>query len=189
MKRKYGSTFKTRDAGYWGTLASGVLVMARNTCRVLLQKRSADVEQGGTWGIFGGAVNSIGVKFDYPSTKEDYDWYESHPAEKEKVLKDTALKELQEESGYNGRVNLVEYHVFRDALAPFEYHDFVGTVDSEFNVSPLEMARWEQEETRWVSIDDLFNFESIFKGERLHPGFKASLGSLERYYKKNKCII
>jgi len=155
--------------------------MAERTRRVLLQKRSEGVRDGGTWGIFGGAVNSIGKMQDIPSNAEDYKWYQKHPFEKERALRETALKELHEESGYDGTVELFEYHVFRDKGAPFEYHDFVGIVTSEFEPKPVEEADWEHSGHMWVDLDDLFCFEVAFPGETLHPGFKESLGSLERF--------
>jgi hypothetical protein len=46
-----------RGTGFWGRAGAGAVVLARRTGRLLLSHRSRAVEQPGTWGNFGGAVD------------------------------------------------------------------------------------------------------------------------------------
>jgi 8-oxo-dGTP pyrophosphatase MutT (NUDIX family) len=135
----------SKDSKYWGTLASGVLPIAKSTCRVLLQKRSSNVNWGGTWGIVGGAV-----EVDGHTTNSDDFYILSKPknaSKKMELLEQTAKKELWEETGYNREIELEPMTVFKDPEFPFEYHSFIGSVPDEFKVIPNEK---EQDASIWI---------------------------------------
>ncbi len=109
-----------RTTGFWGKQGAGCIFLAKDTKRILLPFRSRAVEQPHTWGVWGGAIDS----------NED-------PA--------TAVKrEVQEEAGYDGNVELVPLVVFEKGT--FRYHNFLAIVDSEFEPN----LQWETENFKWV---------------------------------------
>ena len=171
-----GENVTTHGSKYWGSLASGVLPFSESSCRVLLQKRSKYVNQGDTWGIFGGAVEMNG----HISRPEDYNEL-NLPANRQKkreILKENAKKELREESGYNGKITLKPIAVFKDITepsSPFEYDNYIGMVPEEFSPHPESQHSWEHGTGKWISIPELLQFEQRMQGERLHPAFKQTL--------------
>ena len=50
-----------QQTGFWGRAGAGVLFLARDTGRILIAHRSADVEQPDTWGTWGGAIDRKSV--------------------------------------------------------------------------------------------------------------------------------
>jgi len=138
---------KQPQRNYWGTGAAGVIPIAANTGRIFLAKRSASCREPLTWGMMGGAKDR------------------SERPER------TALRELAEETGYTGAVELSNACVFRDG--PFEYHNFFGVVPREF--TPL--LNGEHDEYGWFELDEL--------PEPLHHGVEWFLGeksaTLSRY--------
>lgn len=47
------------EGQFWGTSAAGVYIVAKDTGNILLMLRSQEVNEGGTWGIPGGALASM----------------------------------------------------------------------------------------------------------------------------------
>lgn len=129
---------------FWGTAAAGGLFLAKDTGRLLIPKRSKDVEQPHTWGTWGGAL------------ERDED-----PAK-------GAEREMREETGYTGPMELTPIHVFQKGT--FLYHNFLATVPNEFQPE----LNAETEDAVWVRPGDWpsplhFGLEDVIKhaGHRL----------------------
>ena len=117
-------------------IAAGAVVIARTTGRTLFALRSNDVSKGGVWAFFGGKVES-GEK----------------PSE-------AALRELAEESGYDGPVERVTpLLTFKNRLITF--HNNLVIVPHEFKTR----LNWENTDSRWAK-----RFP-----QPLHPGVVALL--------------
>jgi 8-oxo-dGTP pyrophosphatase MutT (NUDIX family) len=92
--------------GFFGAAGAGCIFVARSTGRILIAHRSDAVEQPGTWGGWGGAINR----------GED-------PAA-------AVRREVSEEAGYHGHYDLIPLYVF--AKNTFRYYNFLVEVDDEF---------------------------------------------------------
>lgn len=110
------------ETGFWGRKGAGCLVYARSTGRFLLAFRSEEVREPGTWGTWGGAV------------PEGMD-----PAE-------STLRELMEETGFEGAADMVRVHVFSDAASGFVYENFIAVVEDEFE----PVLNWENDGFAWL---------------------------------------
>lgn len=129
----------------WGSSASGVLVVARDTGRILLGLRSAWVAEPGTWGNFGGA---IGIDDDGQAEPA------LSPAE-------NALKELVEETGYRGEIELFASWTYVEPN--FRYYNFIGVVPTEASV-PLDQTNWEVERLEWFTPAELRGLPNLHFG-------------------------
>jgi 8-oxo-dGTP pyrophosphatase MutT (NUDIX family) len=108
-----------QQTGFWGRAGAGCLFFAQDTGRFLVGHRSQAVEQPGTWGTWGGAIDR----------GED-------PA--------LAVKrEAHEETGYNGPVTVEPLLVFRKN--DFRYSNFLLIVEQEFT----PRLNWENQGFRW----------------------------------------
>lgn len=113
---------------YWGKEAAGVLPFCSKTKRFLVAYRSAWVMEPHTWGIFGGKLDD----------------HEHDP-------KRVAVRELIEETEYNGVIHLKAAYLFEDKKVGFRYHNYIGIVPEEFEA----VLNWESEDTRWVTFEEL----------------------------------
>jgi 8-oxo-dGTP pyrophosphatase MutT (NUDIX family) len=111
--------------GFWGKAGAGCVIIARDTKRICMPKRSKDVEEPGTWGTWGGAIDG------------------------REAPKAAAEREVREEAGYDGQLELVPLFVFKKGS--FKYHNFLAVVDTEFNPT----LNWETSTYRWCSFDEL----------------------------------
>lgn len=107
--------------GFWGKRGAGCLVVCSATKRMLLGKRSKDIEQPLEWAGFGGAIDS----------KEN--------------TKDAALRELREETGFAGTATLSPLFVFR--ANGFSFYNYLAIVDREFKPK----LDWETSDAKWFS--------------------------------------
>lgn len=105
---------------FWGKRGAGAVLLAKDTGRLLVLHRSRDVQEPGTWGTAGGAIDS----------RED----------PEKA----ARREIREELGYKGKVKMYPAYVFQKGT--FKYYNFVGVVPEEFKPK----LNWENDGYRWV---------------------------------------
>lgn len=113
--------------GFWGRQGAGCIFLARTTGRLLLPLRSAMVLQPGTWGVWGGAIDSG-----------------ENPQEAVK-------REASEEVGFKGIIEkLIPLYVYHDLKTGFKYHNFLAIVDDEFNPH----LNWETERYKWVEFGD-----------------------------------
>jgi 8-oxo-dGTP pyrophosphatase MutT (NUDIX family) len=127
--------------GFWGRAAAGSILIARDTGRVCLAHRSPNVQEPNTWGMWGGAMD------------------------KGESPEQTALRELQEETGYSDPVDLQPLWTFEHSSG-FRYYNFLAIVDSEF--SPI-MDR-ETQDFEWFDLNDTESWP-----EPLHPGVQILL--------------
>ena len=114
--------------------AAGVLVRSRETSQFLLLKRGEGTSEPHTWGCAGGG------------------------SEKGETPKETALRELREETCFNGEVSNVK-HLYIHREPEFAYFNFVGEVRREFH----PVLDWEHSDWVWAPLHD---FPSP-----LHPAF------------------
>lgn len=145
-----------KNCPYWGDCGSGVLPFCPHTKRFLANMRSQGVNEGGTYGVFGG-----GIFLDYTPYQNVEDLAKSD------YPKNHAIEELQEETGYSGPIKLTELYVYKDNKknsrgepCNFYYWNFLGICPKEFPVSPGEYHRWENGEgSNWFTFDQLMNLQ------------------------------
>jgi len=121
---------------FWGTAGAGCIPYALDTGRICIQHRSGHVNEPGTWGTWGGAVD---------------------PGES---ALEAVKRELIEEAGYRGRVKFTKLSVFKKGT--FTFTNFLAKVPQEFE----PRHSWESQGHRWVTLDDLpsplhFGFKSL----------------------------
>jgi 8-oxo-dGTP pyrophosphatase MutT (NUDIX family) len=97
-----------RQTGFWGKAAAGSIFLAKNTGRIGIAHRSPNVEQPGTWGTVGGAID---------------------PGEDPQTA---AIHEAHEEVGYMQRPGdyLIQIDIFQSGT--FRYTTFLYVVEQEF---------------------------------------------------------
>jgi 8-oxo-dGTP pyrophosphatase MutT (NUDIX family) len=126
------------DTGFWGRAGAGAVIIARDTGRILLPHRSRSVEQPGTWGVWGGAID---------------------PGEDPELA---ARREVEEEAGATQVQEMIPLHVFRKG--DFRYHNFLAIVPGEF----APRLNWETQGYKWVDYGDWprplhFGLESLIR--------------------------
>lgn len=114
------------DTGFWGTAGAGILPFALNTKRFMFSKRSKHVEEPGTWGIWGGAINE-----------------EENP-------KRAALREFVEETHYTGTAKeLILLSEYKHSSG-FRFFSYLLTIPTEFK----PRLDWETAGFVWVSYGE-----------------------------------
>lgn len=141
------------DTKYYGNYGAGILPICKSTNRILLGYRSLETNEPHTWGLFGGKLDD----------DEDIS-----------MIQQVALRELYEETGYRGKIELLPAYVFEDRKHKFEYHNFIGLVDKEFKT----YLNWENEKTQWFTYDEILNDLKY----DLHFGLSKWINDLSRYY-------
>lgn len=123
------ATMYTNAGGdkFWGDVGAGVLIVCPSTDRILVALRSAEVNEPGTYGIFGGATDG------------------------DEAPEDAAKRELEEEAGHDNSVRLVPAYVYETPNKTFKYHNFIGVVAHEFD----PVLDWETDDAVWVTMDEL----------------------------------
>lgn len=111
------------STGYWGKQGAGSIVVARDTGRILLPFRDESVQDGNTWGTWGGAIDD---------------------GENPEIA---AKRELKEEAGYSGKIEMIPLQPFKDG--DFVYHNFLAIVDNEFKPK----INSETKSTVWTTLD------------------------------------
>lgn len=145
----YGSSYQNIGEGgqtFWagaGGGASGILPVCTKTKRLCLAWRSVAVHMGNCWGTIGGAIQR-GMS----------------PAE-------SAIKEMREETGYEGSIQMLDAHVF--VSGKFRYFNFLGLVDREFTFEPKRGHGWETDHIEWM---DYGKAREEIEGGRAHLGLK-----------------
>ena len=79
---------------------------------------------------------------------------------------DTAVRELQEETGYDGPITLFKCLRFHRPDQSFSYQNFIGVIPEEFEPE----INMENEDSKWITMSELYGKD----GEELalHPGFQ-----------------
>ena len=93
---------------FWGNKGAGCLPFAKSTKRFLINLRSEYVNEPNEWGIWGGKIDD----------NED--------------IKTAVIRELEEESGYDGAIELVDAYVFKNPNGDFKYYNFIGIIELLF---------------------------------------------------------
>jgi 8-oxo-dGTP pyrophosphatase MutT (NUDIX family) len=122
--------FTDSSGKYWGNAGAGILFIAEDTGRFLLQHRSKYVTEPGSWGVCGGALDPG----EDPAT--------------------AALREAKEETGYTGPTSSPEQlYKFQDNK--FVYTTFAVWVPHEFEPSKDAKDAWEAQGYGWYTFDTL----------------------------------
>lgn len=108
--------------------AAGILCIAEDTKKILIVKRGEDCPEPNTWCNPGGKY-------------EDSD----------KDFKQTAIREFQEETGYEKPINKLK-EVYVHQSPNLEFHNYVGVIDEEFTPKLLKS---EVTNHKWVSLKEL----------------------------------
>ena len=98
-----------RQTGFWGKQGVGCIFLAKTTSRLGISHRSMQVEQPGTWGTIGGAIDD----------GEDPEY--------------ATIREAEEEVGYHMQHGdyLIKLDLFESGT--FRYTTFLYVIESEFN--------------------------------------------------------
>jgi len=144
------------NQGYWGNIGGGVVLFCTSTRRFLIGFRSDNVmEPNLCWGTFGGKLD----------VDEGVD----------ETIEEAVLREVEEETGYKGNTNLIKGYIFRDSKKNFEYHNYIGIINTEFK----PILNWENDDARWVTLDELYNIRPKHPG--LDKFIKESRHLFEKY--------
>jgi 8-oxo-dGTP pyrophosphatase MutT (NUDIX family) len=136
LKRFLAAATAEDDQPFWGSAGAGCIPLALDTGRFCMQHRSGFVNEPGTWGTWGGAID---------------------PGE---TTLDAVRRELVEEAGYRGAVAFKKLHVFKKA--DFTYTNYLARVPHEFD----PRHSWESQGHLWVTLEDLptplhFGFKAV----------------------------
>ena len=138
---------------HWGTAgAAGGLVVAQGASgtQVLLTLRSAEVHQGNTWSIPGGAIDAADA--------------DPHAA---------ACREIEEELGFDvSAMPVIGWHSFE--CGGWTYTTVLLITAATV---PLTAHGWETEDVVWFDVGEV---DRLAAGEALHPSFAASWPALRR---------
>ena len=123
--------------GFWGKAGAGAIFLSRSTNRILLNYRSAHVEQPHTFGNYGGAIDSG-----------------ESPEE-------AVRREAYEETGHAGPFEAIPLFIFKSGT--FTYYNYLVVVDDEF--TPVD--DWESEGHQWCEYGNWpqplhFGLKSLF---------------------------
>jgi 8-oxo-dGTP pyrophosphatase MutT (NUDIX family) len=140
---------------YFGNRGAGILIFCKSSGRFLIQLRSKFVNEGNTYGIYGGRIE-ISENF-----------YQG------------ALRELREETGYNGKIKLYDIYRYEDKEAGFIYQNFLGLVEREF----IPQNNWECYSHHWLTYNQLENiYPKHFGLKRILENNKKELLLLTNKY-------
>ena len=144
--------FNKSGLDFWGNIGAGILPISKKTGRFLVAFRSKYVNEANTWGIFGGKLD-----------------------ENEKDIQTVALREFEEETGYEGNIRLIPSYIFE--TDGFKYHNFIGIIDDEFDPE----LNWETESVKWVNFKELMELYPKHFG--LKDLIKNDLNKIKKYSK------
>lgn len=110
-----------------GKRGAGILLAARKTGRVLLLRRSEECNEPLTWGLPGGKID------------------EGENA------RTAAIRELEEEAGWDGPVTVLKEPIFIFEEPDFEFLTYFGFIEDEFE----PQLNWESADAGWFSLGRL----------------------------------
>lgn len=133
---------------YWKAMAAGAIILALDTQKILLGKRSTEVSDPGMWSTFGGSVNG------------------------NESPKKAMLREVHEETGLpggkpydggytNGAHGVYPLMTYRNIDRGYVYYNFLVVVDKQFEVK----LNWESDGYDWFTYGQW--------PSPLHPGLEC----------------
>lgn len=131
----------TSDGVFWGNVAGGVLPICKSTKRILVAYRSAHVQEPHTWGVWGGKID-----------EED--------GEVQSEVDSAVKREFLEESGFNGKIELIPSYKFVTKDKTFKYYNFIGLLDEEFEPT----LDWETENYKWLTYEEMIKLTPLHFG-------------------------
>lgn len=136
--------------GKWGKSGAGCILGSKDIKKFLMPFRSIEVLEPHTYGTWGGAIDE--------TLPEDENGLQ-------KVASEHALRELREESGFNGQIVYSKLiSIFKEQT--FRYFTFLFlTNSSNFKVK----LNWETERANWMTVDE------FFRANPKHPGLTYTL--------------
>jgi 8-oxo-dGTP pyrophosphatase MutT (NUDIX family) len=134
--------------------ATGALILAEDTGRILLQHRSMDSAMPGTYGQFGGSIDG-----------------------NEEVAQ-ALRREIKEETGYVGAMRLRPLTPFNDPSKGFTYYNYLAVVPREFKPN----INWESEGYAWFHPDEWP--QPLHPGLEWLRRDKASMATLNYFLKR-----
>lgn len=155
---------------FWGKKAAGILPICSSTGRTLLCLRSPEINEGNTWGIWGGVAEN----------------------EKDNNMLSVAKREFNEETKFTGSIKIIPAYVFK--TIGFEYHNFIGIVETEFKPE----INWESSDYKWVNFNELYNMNSLHwglvellknSGDIIHKYMNIKSELVEKILKEYKSIF
>lgn len=135
----------SKGGKFWGDRAAGILPIARDSKRILLNLRSEYVNEPNQYGVYGGKVDGD-----------------------ETDLSLVAKREFKEESEYSGEIEMIPAYLFKTADGAFSYQNFIGIIATEFEPE----YDWESQGHLWVTFDELMDMINN-KPNLMHFGLKA----------------
>ena len=139
-------------------IGAGVLIICQKTGRILLGMRSKYSDNPNMWCNFGGGVDP-----ELGECEAD-------------VIK-TARREMHEESGYTGRVDLIPSFVYETPAKTFKFYNFIGLVGEEFEPK----LSWETSDARWFSLDELKKIDRKDFHFGLKLQFENDIETIKKY--------
>jgi len=110
---------------YWdtGLGAAGCIFIAKDTGRILLAHRSGKVDfEPHTWGTWGGKIDEG------------------------ETPRDAVVREVEEETGFDGEYKINPLWTFEDPEYGFKYHNYLVLIPFEFTPK----LNWENDDSKWV---------------------------------------
>lgn len=133
-------------------LAAGVLPYCPKTQRFLIAKRGPNINNPNQWTNFGGKANKG-----------------ENPAQ-------CAVREFREESGYNGKVKLINPFPNKNNKDGFVFVNYIGIVPSEFQPTTIGKktidGNIEVSASKWLTKQEL---KKLIGSSILHQGFNQFL--------------
>jgi 8-oxo-dGTP pyrophosphatase MutT (NUDIX family) len=134
-------------------LAAGILPYCPTTKRFLISQRGPDITEPNKWVCFGGKADD--------GETEQY----------------TAIREFREESGYKGKVKLINKPFYNyNKLDGFKFATFIGLVPNEFIPTTINKETVdgdiEIQDAKWIDKQQLFK---LIDSDIIHRGFNTFL--------------
>ena len=170
--------YKTALAEYWGSKASGCLFICKEDRTVLLFERSMDVEQGGTWGLTGGAIpNEFGMDEGY--IESDFEDKEVLSNPEDDRFEDSARQETREETGtFPSEAEFIDSTTFIDGSFTFKTFIYNLSLEEKQSWTPTIQLNWENDDYQWFRMNEL--------PENLHFGIENKLSVIQKSFEEEQ---
>jgi len=123
----------------------------------LLNLRSSYVLEPNTYGVYGGKLDD--------------------EVEDEAGVISAAKREFNEETGYDGKIDIVPSYIYRYKNV-FTYYNFIGIIEDEFEPE----LDWESDGYKWLTLKEFLEIEPKHFG--LQELIKNDINTIKKYAKK-----